>query len=153
MEKDTHVIRNGRIEDIDRLVNLLEQLFSLEKDFTFDEKKQRNGLQLMLEGCGKHRAAKVALHGNKIVGMCTVQTRISTSKGSITGVLEDLIIDEDHRGQGIGERLLKEISQWAKQRGIDHLQLLADRNNTPALAFYHLQGWQHTDLVCLTQDL
>ncbi len=153
MEMDTHVIRNGRIEDIDCLVDLLEQLFSLEKDFTFDGEKQRKGLVLMLEGCGKHRAVKVALRGNKIVGMCTVQTRISTSKGSITGVLEDLVVNVDHRGQGIGEKLLKEISQWANQRGIDHLQLMADRNNTPALTFYHLRGWQKTDLVCLTHNL
>ena len=153
MENDTLVIRDGRFEDIDRLSGLLEQLFALEEDFTFDAEKQRKGLALMLEGCGKHRAVKVALHGNTIVGMCTVQTRISTSQGSITGILEDLIVAADHRGRGVGKRLLKEMSHWAGKRGIGHLQLLADRNNTPALTFYHLQGWRRTNLACLTLDI
>jgi ribosomal protein S18 acetylase RimI-like enzyme len=29
------------------------------------------------------------------------------------------------------------------------LQLLADKNNLPALNFYQKQGWQSTQLVCL----
>ncbi|MCP4118004.1 MAG: GNAT family N-acetyltransferase [Desulfobacteraceae bacterium] len=153
MKNDTLVIRDGRFEDIDCLVDLLEQLFAMEEDFTFDAEKQRKGLALMLDGCGKHRAVKVALHGNSIVGMCTVQTRISTSRGSLTGILEDLIVTADHRGRGAGKRLLKEISQWARKRGIGHLQLLADKNNTQALTFYNLQGWQRTNLACLTLDL
>lgn len=153
MENDTHLIRNGRVQDLDCLVDLLEQLFAMEEDFTFNAEKQRKGLLLMLEGCGKHRAVKVALQDNKIVGMCTIQTRISTSNGSISGVLEDLIVHAGHRGRGVGEQLLKEISHWAQKRGIDHLQLLADKNNTPGLTFYNRQGWQRTNLACLTLKL
>jgi len=152
MENESIVIRNAELEDIDALVRLLEQLFSIEKDFEFDAKKHFKGLTLMLEGCGKHRAVKVAVIHDKIVGMCTAQTRISTAKGGVTAVLEDLVVDAGHRGQGIGQALLSEIDQWAQKRGITHLQLLADRDNSPAMAFYRRHDWAFTNLVCLTRN-
>ena len=152
MDENPVTIRNARVEDLDTLVGLLKQLFLIEKDFTFDAGKNRRGLALMLDGCGKHRAVKVALYKTEIVGMCAAQTRISTATGSITAVLEDLVVDADHRGRGIGESLLHAIAQWAQPRGISHLQLLADKNNGPAMAFYRRLKWRQTDLVCLTLD-
>jgi len=153
MEKKSTLIRDAREADLDDLIGLLEQLFSIEKDFTFDAEKHRKGLKLMLDGCGRHRAVKVALKDNKIVGMCTIQTRISTAVGTIAAVLEDLVVDKNCRGKGIGKMLLNEINQWAEKRGIDHLQLLADKNNTLGMNFYKHGNWQTTDLVCLTRNI
>ncbi len=45
-------------------------------------------LSLLLEGCGKHKTVKVAVCRDRIVGMCTAQTRISTARGDITAVVE-----------------------------------------------------------------
>jgi len=146
-------IRDAVESDMDGLIGLLEQLFSIEKDFTFDPEKHRKGLKLMLDGCGKHRAVKVVLEKNKIVGMCTIQTRISTATGTIAAVIEDLVVDKECRGKGIGKILLKEINQWAKKREILHLQLLADKNNTLGINFYKHEKWQTTDLVCLTRKI
>lgn len=153
MDENPVMVRNAGAEDLDSLIALLKQLFSIEKDFTFDGEKNRRGMALMLEGCGKHRAVKVAVHNTEIVGMCTAQTRISTATGCITAVLEDLVVDADHRGRAIGKRLLHAIQQWAQQRGITQLQLLADKNNEPAMAFYRHLKWQQTDLVCLTREI
>lgn len=153
MEDRMFAIRDAKLQDIDDLVGLLEPLFSIEKDFEFNAEKHRQGLILMLEGCGKHRAVKVAVNGSAIVGMCTVQTRISTAKGGIAAVLEDLVVKVDHQGLGIGKMLLAEMNHWAEKRGIHHLQLLADKDNTPALVFYKHQKWQQTNLVCLTRNL
>ena len=151
--KTSFIIRNAESRDIESLVRLLEQLFSIEKDFEFNAEHHRRGLTLLLEGCGKHRAVKVAVCRNEIVGMCTAQTRISTARGSITAVLEDLVVDAAHRRQGIGQSLLAEMVQWAQKRGIAHLQLLADKDNFPALAFYRHHEWQPTNLVCLTWNI
>nr|NJM03841.1 GNAT family N-acetyltransferase [Desulfobacula sp.] len=153
MQKESLIIRNAESRDIESLVRLLEQLFSIEKDFEFNAKAHRRGLALLLDGCGKHRAVKVAVCHGKIIGMCTAQTRISTAKGSITAVLEDLVVDSAHRGQEIGQGLLAEMEQWARKRGIAHLQLLADKDNSPALAFYKRHEWQPTNLVCLTRKI
>jgi len=86
---------------------------------------------------------------NKVLGMCTVQTLISTAEGGTVGLLEDLIIAASFRHQGIGTKLLAEAVNWAECRGLKRLQLLADKNNLSALNFYQKQGWESTQLVCL----
>ena len=148
------IIRDANTRDIDQMLPLLEQLFSIEADFTFSPAVQRRGLSLMLDGCGKHRAVKLACESNgRVVGMCTAQTRISTAQGNISAVVEDLVVDRDFRGQGIGRALLGAIDDWAEHRGITGLSLLADRHNTRGLAFYRSRGWQYTELVCLVKPV
>ena len=46
-------IRPAEFEDIEALIALLNQLFSIEHDFLFDEDKQRKGLELMLTSDGR----------------------------------------------------------------------------------------------------
>jgi len=81
--------------------------------------------------------------------MCTVQTLISTAEGGPVGLLEDLIVAADFRNQGIAAKLVAEAVNWAECQSLKRLQLLADKNNLPALNFYKKQGWQPTQLVCL----
>lgn len=60
MGLDKISVRDAAADDVDSLVMLLHQLFSIEKDFVFEAEKQKKGLLMMIEGCGKHRAVKVA---------------------------------------------------------------------------------------------
>ncbi|MFH2092232.1 MAG: GNAT family N-acetyltransferase [Pseudomonadota bacterium] len=153
MRQNPIKIMNAQTQDIDDLVKLLQQLFSIEKDFTFDPEKHKKGLRMMLDGCGKHRVVKVAWLDRQIVGMCTAQSRISTASGSLTAVLEDLVVDARYRGNGFGTALLNEMEQWAQRLGIQHLSLLADRENTLALTFYSLKKWKQTRMISLTKAL
>lgn len=142
-------IRNACLEDIEALTALLGQLFSIEADFTVDEKCQRRGVKLMLDGCGKHRCIKVAEVDNQVVGMCTIQVLISTAEGGMVGLLEDMVVDSRYRGRGIGHMLMEHVEAWARQHGLTRLQLLADRTNFEALDFYSKTSWDHTNLICL----
>ncbi len=147
------IIRDATHKDIEGMLPLLEQLFAIEADFTFDRETQARGIAMMLDGCGKHRAVKIALHEDRIIGMCTAQTRISTARGAVCSIVEDLVVDAEFRGRSIAQNLLQAIRQWAQNKGINALSLLADKNNTRALAFYQKQGWAVTDLICLVNPL
>jgi GNAT superfamily N-acetyltransferase len=81
--------------------------------------------------------------------MCTAQIVISTAEGGPAAWVEDVVIHPEARGQGLGRRLLDAVQTWARQRGITRLQLQADRENAPALAFYHHLGWQPLRMVSL----
>lgn len=129
------------------MTRLLGELFSIEQDFTLDEVKQRAGLQQLLASDGS--CVLVAEFKQRVVGMCSVQTLVSTAEGGKVGLLEDLVIDRDYRGQGIGQNLLQALEQWAAVHGIPRLQLLADRHNHEALAFYRNRGWSETSLLGL----
>lgn len=142
-------IRNATPEDTEALVGLLAELFALEADFAPDPERQRRGLALMLDGCLKHKCVKVAVRGGLVVGMVCVQTLVSTAEGGMVGLVEDMVVRPDHRGRGVGRRLLEAAGQWAETRGLLRLQLLADRENRPALDFYVRCGWRTTQLICL----
>lgn len=141
-------IRTAVYQDIPHLSRLLAALFSLEKDFTPDELKQQRGLAMML-GPGDQRVVLVAEAERRVVGMCTAQILISTAEGGPAALIEDLVVDAGFRGQGIGSSLLRKVECWAMEKGVQRLQLLADRDNLSALEFYRKIGWQHTRLICL----
>jgi ribosomal protein S18 acetylase RimI-like enzyme len=142
-------VRTAKPSDIPQLVALLNALFSIEADFAFDQNKQARGLTLLLKSEKACILVAQLPSDNKILGMCTVQTLLSTAEGGEVGLLEDLIVAADFRRQGLAAKLVAGAVDWAEVKGLKRLQLLADKNNRSALAFYEKQGWQSTQLVCL----
>jgi GNAT superfamily N-acetyltransferase len=146
-------VRQATSDDIPAMCYLLCELFSIESDFSPDREKQAAGLSLLLADKSGASIVLVADKGNEIVGMCSVQTLISTAQGGPVGVLEDLIVRKDHRRNGIGTRLLSEIFRWCDTKNISRLQLLRDSDNRNALIFYDDNGWSSTRLVCMRKML
>ncbi|HVJ49233.1 GNAT family N-acetyltransferase [Desulfitobacterium sp.] len=130
------------------MIKLLRILFSIETDFAFNEETQQRGLEMMLDDC-TNRCIMVAELNQQIVGMCTAQILVSTAEGGIVALVEDLVVEDACRGEGIGKELLLAIEGWAIARGASRLQLLADQNNTRALEFYKKMDWKVTELICL----
>ena len=152
MKNSDIIIRDARSYDLDPMVELLRELFSIEKDFPFNQRKQRHGLAaLIADHAGS--TIKIAAAGGNIVGMCTAQIHISTAEGGLSALIEDLVVDTAVRRKGIGKVLLESVQEWALRRGCLRVQLLADRDNTPALAFYRNNGWSTTSMICLTRKL
>ncbi len=146
-------IRPARPGDIPRMAELLEDLFTLEADFAPDVEKQVHGLSALVADPSGRSAVLVADRAGEIVGMVTVQTLISTAEGGRVGLVEDLIVHSGHRDRSVGTRLLDEVAEWARTKGLKRLQLLADRENLPALDFYVRRRWNATRLVCLRKML
>lgn len=146
-------IRTAKSDDVPQLVALLKALFAIEADFDFDPDKQTRGLQLLLNNGQACILVAESSEDNKLRGMCSIQVLISTAEGGAVGLLEDLVVTADCRNQGIGAKLLAEAVCWAERQGLKRLQLLADKNNSPALVFYEKQGWQSTQLLCLKRPL
>ena len=147
------IIRSAEIGDIPQMAELLEDLFSIESGFSADFEKQVCGLTMLLNDPSGSSLIVVAVREDAIIGMGTVQLVVSTAEGGATGLVEDIIVQKDYRGTGIGTRILSQIHQWCKMRGATRLQLLADIDNTPACHFYSLRGWVVTNLVCLRKYL
>ena len=140
-------IRRGDSADVGVLVELISQLFSLEPDFPVDGEKQARGLNLLLADPDRALVLVAEVQG-RVVGMVTVQLVVSTAQGGLSGWLEDLVVHGDYQSQGWGSALLSSALAWAKNRGADRVQLLADRNNARGLEFYSRKGVGETDLVC-----
>jgi GNAT superfamily N-acetyltransferase len=141
-------VRHARSCDLDAMTALLAELFAIEGDFHPDSARQRRGLALMLED-RLRRAVLVAEIGGQVVGMVTGQLLVSTAEGGATVLVEDMVVTEAVRHRGVGRALLRAVEEWAAAHGASRLQLLADRENLPALRFYEARGWRGTRLVCL----
>ena len=147
------LIRRATSDDIPGMCDLLCELFSIESDFSPDREKQARGLKLLLSDTASTSIIIVADRGDEIIGMCSVQTLISTAQGGTVGLLEDVIVRREHRGEGIGKRLLSEAVAWCVSRHISRLQLLADADNDRALRFYARNNWAGTNLICMRMML
>jgi GNAT superfamily N-acetyltransferase len=131
-------------DDIDALGGLLQQLFAIEADFHFDVTKTGRALQQLIND--ERACVLVARDNDKVIGMCTAQLVISTAEGAYSAWVEDVVVDKQQHGKGIGTQLLNAIGEWAKGEGATRLQLLADMENQPAQEFYRRSGWQQLQL-------
>lgn len=95
----------------------------------------------------------VAEAEGRVVGMCTGQLLVSTAEGGLSLLVEDVVVEQQWRDRGVGRLLMTAVSDWARANKVSRLQLLADRNNMPALDFYQSLGWQTTELICLRTSL
>lgn len=134
------LIRNAIPTDIPVLVDLLAELFSLEPDFPIVKSAQLQGLTLLFQESNAY--IFVAEYHGKVVGMVTLQSHISTGFGVRDLLLEDLVVTQALRGQGIGTRLLQAAENAAKEIGCQRLRLSADEHNTPTTVFYAQHGWK-----------
>lgn len=140
-------IREAVPEDLPAMITLLDQLFSIEEDFTADRKRQRAGLQMILEL--ESGVLLVTEHQGRVVGMISCQLVISSAEGGWSMLVEDLVIDQHMRGRGFGTALLSAAVSWGRKRRASRLQLLAERANHRGIAFYISRGLESTKLICL----
>lgn len=139
------VIRTATTTDLGSMTSLLNELFNIEKDFTPDVRRQRQGLACLM---GRNEATLlVAVARNKIVGMCTLQPLISTAEGGTVGLVEDLVVSQKWRSKGVGGMLLGVIETTAREQSMSRLQLLTDMENIEAMHFYDKHHWEKLHLI------
>lgn len=132
--------------DIPDLVKLLSVLFSIEKDFTPDFTKQQKGLALLIQNKANGTIQVARDTKGKVIGMVSAQLVISTAQGTASAWVEDMVIDVNYRGQGLGKQLLKYALAWAKAKGATRAQLLVDLTNIDARGYYKHLKWESTQL-------
>ncbi|MDC7243505.1 MAG: GNAT family N-acetyltransferase [Sphaerochaetaceae bacterium] len=151
MEKQ-YIICKPSINDIERLCELLETLFSFEKEFVPNKEIQKKGLLHILENSdfGTIFIVKV---DNHIVGMLNILYTFSTALGSKVAILEDLIIDKEHRGKGYGKKLVDFALEDCKAKGCKRVTLLTDHTNDIAKEFYNKMGFEDSSMVVMRNFL
>jgi GNAT superfamily N-acetyltransferase len=132
--------------DIPALVGLLAILFGIEKDFSADFTKQKTGLEFLLKNPQTATIQVARNSAGKAIGMVSAQLVISTAQGAKSAWVEDMVINADYRGQGIGKQLLQNALDWAKNQGATRAQLLVDVENSKAVGYYQHLDWQATQL-------
>ena len=81
------------------------------------------------------------------MGMTSLLFTISTAQGAPACWLEDMVILPEHRGKGIGSKLLTHAVAYAKSHGVTRITLLTDRTSDKSIHFYERHGFQRSEMV------
>lgn len=96
----------------------------------------RATLRSMLEAIVP-RTAFVALREDESTIACGMGVLDSGFVG-----LFNIIVDETHRGEGHGTRIISALSRWARENGAHSAYLQALKDNSPAIAIYKRLGFR-----------
>lgn len=127
-------IRKGTPADIAQALNLVKELAMYEKapnevEVTIDE--------MTNWGFGSNKLFDffVAEENTTIVGIALYYYKYSTWKGKCL-FLEDIIVTENKRGEGIGKLLFNKIIEIAKKEKVRRMEWQVLDWNNPAINFY-----------------
>ncbi len=131
-------IREGKIEDMPSVLNLIKELAHFEKEA---DAVVISVADLEKDGFGNSPLFKtfVAEVDEEIVGMALCYPRYSTWKGP-TIHLEDLIVKKNKRGLNIGSALYKKVIEYGHNLGVKRMEWVVLGWNTPAIEFYKKTG-------------
>lgn len=132
--------------DIPNLSKLLNELFSLEKEFIPNETLQKNALETIIND-EKIGNILVCTYENRVVAMVNLLYSFSTALGSRVVILEDMIVSNKYRDKNIGSKLLEFAKEFAKSKGIERITLLTDDDNFKAHKFYEKNGFEKSSMV------
>ncbi len=138
--------------DVPRLVELLGILFTQEHELSPDARKQQRALELILADPSRAQIY-VARKGGAVVAMAALHFTTSTAEGGRVAGLEDCVVHPEHRGKGIGEKLLGYVLEQAKAEGALRVMLLTDGDNARAQALYRKLGFAPSSMLAMRLKL
>lgn len=128
------IVRKGIKKDLPEVLELIKELAKYEK--ALDQVSNSVG-RLEEDGFGESPVYDlfIAEIDNKIVGMAITFFRYSTWKGKNL-YIEDLIINEKFRREGIGLKIFEELKKFAKNRSCVGISLQVLDWNKIGINFY-----------------
>ncbi len=92
---------------------------------------------------GKSGICFIALEDDKLVGYIAGSMMKPDSTRSVSvASLDNMLVEEEYRGNGIGTSLLEHFKKWAKAKGAGSVEVSAYFNNKKAIRFYQSVGFK-----------
>ncbi len=131
-------IRKARIDDSSAILALIKELAKFERE---PDAVIVSQIDIEKHGFGENPLFKcyVAIVDQKIVGIALFYARYSTWKGP-TLHLEDLIVTEKMKGNGIGTALYGKFIDYAYSSGVARVEWNVLDWNESAISFYEKSG-------------
>lgn len=82
----------------------------------------------------------VIREGEKLIGMGWIFARQTALRKQ--AVVEDMIVDEAYRGRRLGEKILLDLIRWAKDNGVDTIELTSSPKRIAANELYKKTGFK-----------
>ena len=133
------IISRAKESDIPEILGLVRELAIYEKLLHLLSATVEDYRECLF---GKNAVAEalVARKGTEAVGYAIFFRNFSTFLGKAGIYLEDIFVQPQYRGQGIGKKLLATVAAIAQQRGCGRLEWSVLDWNKPSIDFYRSIG-------------
>lgn len=122
--------------DILKLMSKFAEFEGLSEFFDVTERILRE----TIFGKDKFVESLVAVSEDRVVGYSLFFPYFSSFRGKLGYYLEDIYVDPEFRGNGVGKAMLKKIAHRGKLRGFDRIDFQVLAWNEPAIRFYEGLG-------------
>ncbi len=138
------MIRFAKPNDAAEIVRLIKELATYEKDPDAAVAKPED-LAAQMKSEKPPFECILAEVNNKVVGFALFFQNYSTWQGLPGLFLEDLYVQPEHRGSGIGKRLLHELAEICRIRNYGRMEWEVLTWNKLAIDFYNSLGAELID--------
>ena len=139
------ILRTLAIEDIDLALEFVREYYALDH-IPFDWGRVRRGLLEIANDAALGQFWFVR-HEDQDVGHALLSYGFDLEFGGRTATVTEVYLREAHRGLGLGTAVFEALEQHCAERGVQTLELQAERENTAARRFYTRLGFQAHDRV------
>ena len=137
-------IESATQHDVPLILNLVKKLAAYER-LSHEVVATEDDFSKALFGTPPVAEALLAFLGNQPVGFALYFSTFSTFVGRPGIYLEDIFVEPEHRGQGIGAALLTRIAKIACDRNCGRLEWSVLTWNEPSIGFYERLGAQRME--------
>jgi ribosomal protein S18 acetylase RimI-like enzyme len=89
----------------------------------------------------------VVCEGNTIIGVASIHIIYKLSR--TLGLIEDVAVNKDHRGKGIGKSLVEKLIEIGKQKNCDKIVLNTSEKNSK---FYEKIGFEKNEIQMVIRN-
>ncbi len=132
-------VRPIRPDDVPVVVGLVRELADYEKA-PHEARMTEEQLHAALFGDAPALFGHVAVADGQVVGMALWFLNFSTWRGTHGVYLEDLYVQPQHRGSGLGRELLRTLAGLCVKHGYSRLEWSVLDWNAPSIEFYEAAG-------------
>lgn len=128
------VANKEAVKDINRLMQQLSQ----------DSSRRGGTLRELKKIVADPTAILMAVKdGTKIIGVATLY--VMTQMGKISGYVEDVVVDEAYRGQGLGVKLMDALILEARKKKLGSIHLTSRPARVAANKLYQKLGFEQRE--------
>lgn len=150
-------IERATQEDIPHLNRLLTLLFDQAHEFEPNIEAQTRALTTIIDD---HSVGDILVARRRegdgppvVAAMANVLYSVSTALGGKVAHLDDLVVDPDYRGQGLGNRMMEHAVDHARSTGCLRITLNTDQDNHRAQSLYEKHAFVRSTMLVYTRRL
>jgi GNAT superfamily N-acetyltransferase len=131
-------IRKCHSEDFDDVASLLRQLWP-------EKRLDAASLRMVFQRAvtSESQTYLCVIDGERIVGFGSLTLKNNLWQQGYLAHIDELVVDSDYRGRGIGTQLLNQLVRLARDRGCRRVELDSAFHREQAHQFYQQHGFEN----------